>query len=256
MKTELIYSKNKTEDIENALTEIDRFRSSYSSMLEHSDNRFWDFFVSGILVCIGFLGLRLHITPVYLFFIAGVIMFAGSCFSKRGIIASLTDHKLQKNYATLIQKDNELQALIAELKEIRDYVEISNVLQDTYARYHGSLDIKVDEKHNPDGTSYYEMNIVTQGYSDDLGRSGSIRVPGINRTFKLSRAAMDKTFSRGIIDFSWLDGNLFECARKAADIHEDMNAFNMAGQKKLPMKEDLPKAEFQNSGDNPRDILD
>ena len=96
MKTELIYSKNKTEDIENALTEIDRFRSSYSSMLEHSDNRFWDFFVSGILVCIGFLGLRLHITPVYLFFIAGVIMFAGSCFSKRGIIASLTDHKIQK----------------------------------------------------------------------------------------------------------------------------------------------------------------
>ena len=256
MKTELIYSKNKSEDIENAIVEIDRFRAQYVSMFESGDYRFLDVFISGLIICLGFLGLRLHIFPLYIYLFGGVFMFFYSLMSKRGIIGAMRRNALKNEYAVLIQKDKELQALIEELNEIKNYVEISNILQETYARYHGSLDIKVDEKHNPSGTTYFEMSIVTHGYSDDLGKSGSIKIPGINRTFKLTPAAMDKIFSRGIIDFSWLDGNLFECARKASDLNADMSAFAPRGQKRLPMKDDLPKAEFQNSGDNPRDILD
>lgn len=257
MKTELIYSKNKSEDIEKALTEIERFRAQYSTLLEGSDSRFWDYMLSGLLMCIGFLSLRLHILPlIYIFMPAGFISLLYSIFSTRGIFGPMRERMIRHENATLISKDNELKALVDELNEIKSYVEISNILQETYARYKGSLDIKVDEKHNSDGTTYYEMNIVTQGYSDDLGPGGSIRIPGINRTFKLSRAAMDKTFSRGVIDFSWLDGDLFECAQKAADIHENMDYFSLNKQKKLPLKEDLPRAEFYNSGDNPRDILD
>ncbi len=257
MKTELIYSKNKSEDIENALTEIERFRSQYSTLLESSDNRFWDYMLSGLLMCAGFLSLRLHILPlIYIFMPAGIISLLYSIFSTRGIIGPIRERMARSENTVLIEKDNELKALVDELKEIKNYVEISNILQETYARYNGSLDIKVDEKHNTDGTAYYEMNIVTQGYSDDLGKSGSIRIPGINRTFKLTRTAMDKIFSRGVIDFSWLDGDLFGCAQKAADIHEGMTVFSINNRKKLPMKDEMPTAEFQNSGDNPRDILD
>ncbi len=257
MKTELIYSKNKSEDIDKAITEIEHFRSQYTPMLKHSDNRFWDYMLSGLLMCLGFLSLRLHILPlIYIFMPTGIISLLYSIFSTRGIFGPMRERMMLHENAALISEDKELKALVDELKEIKNYVEISNILQETYARYNGSLDIKVDEKHNSDGSTYYEMNIVTQGYSDDLGKSGSIRIPGINRTFKLSRAAMDKTFSRGVIDFSWLDGNLFDCAQRAADIHEGMNSFGLTNQKKLPLKEDLPRAEFLNSGDNPRDILD
>ncbi|MBP5607309.1 MAG: hypothetical protein J6X66_03455 [Lachnospiraceae bacterium] len=257
MKTELIYSKNKSEDIENAITEIENFRSQYSSMLESSDYRFWDYMISGLLLCAGFLSLRLHILPlIYIFMPTGIISLLYSIFSTHGITGPIRARMARNENAALIEKDNELKSLLDELKEIKDYVEISNILQETYARYNGSLDIKVDEKHNTDGTTYFEMNIVTQGYSDDLGKSGSIRIPGINRTFRLTRAALDKTFSRGVIDFSWLDGDLFGCARKAADIHEGMTILGLNNRKRLPMKDEMPKAEFLNSGDNPRDILD
>jgi len=257
MKTELIYSKNKSEDIENAITEIERFRSQYSTLLENSDNRFWDYMLSGLLMCVGFLSLRLHILPlIYIFMPAGVISLLYSIFSTRGIIGPMRERMMRRENAMLIAEDDELKALLEELKEIKNYVEISNILQETYARYNGSLDIKVDEKHNSDGSTYFEMNIVTQGYSDDLGKSGSIRIPGINRSFKISRTAMDKIFSRGVIDFSWLDGDLFDCAQKAADIHDGMTILGLNNRKRLPMKDEMPRAEFQNSGDNPRDILD
>ena len=257
MKTELIYSKNKSEDIENAITEIERFRTQYTPMLENGDYRFLDMFISGLSMFIGILGgVRLHIIPLSFFLFAGIIMLLYSLMSKHGMIGTLQRNSVKNNYAALIQKDNELKELIEELREIQNYVEISNTLQETYARYQGSIDIKVEEKHNPSGSTYFEMSIVTHGYSDDLGKSGSIKVPGINRTFRLTPAAMDKIFSRGIIDFSWLDGDLYGCAQKAADINQDMTLFGLNSRKKLPMKEDLPKAEFQNSGDNPRDILD
>ena len=256
MKTELIYSKNKYEDIENAIVEIDRFRAQYVSMFESGDYRFLDVFISGLIVCLGFLGIRLHILPLYVFLFGGVLMFFYSLMSKRGIIGAIRQNAIKNEMGALMQKDKELKDLIEELNEIKNYVEISNVLQETYARYHGSLDIKVEEKHNPSGATYFEMSIVTHGYSDDLGKSGSIKIPGRNRTIKLTPTAMDKIFSRGIIDFSWLDGNLYDCAQKASDLHADMSAFAPKGQKRLPLKDDLPKAEFQKSGNNPRDILD
>ena len=86
MKTELIYSKNRCEDIENAIVEIDRFRAQYVSMFESGDYRFLDVFISGLLVCLGFLGIRLHILPLYIFLFVGVLMFFYSLMSKRGII--------------------------------------------------------------------------------------------------------------------------------------------------------------------------
>ncbi|MBR3525862.1 MAG: hypothetical protein IKO11_08435, partial [Lachnospiraceae bacterium] len=162
MKTELIYSRNKSGDIEKAVENIDRFRRQYLPLLE----------------------------------------------SGRGLFAPLRRRIIRRRYAQLITGDNELQLQLEALKEIQRYVEISNLIQDCVLRYHGAVDIRVKEEGREADEACYELSVVTEGYLDDLGSGGSVKIPGIRRSFKLSRHAMEKTFRRGVIDFSWLDDEL------------------------------------------------
>ena len=210
MKTELIYSRNKSGDIEKAIENIDRFRRQYLPLLE----------------------------------------------SGKGLFAPIRRKIIRRRYAALIEEDKELQTQLAELEEIRKYIEISNLVQDSFLRYHGSIDIRVKEEKAEAGDAGFEMTLITEGYSDDLGSSGSIKIPGIRRNFKLSQRAMEKTFRRGAIDFSWLDDELIEIAQKTADLCNGMRGFDTAAQKALPLREDLRKQPFDLSGENPRDILE
>ena len=210
MKTELIYSRNKSGDIEKAIENIDRFRRQYLPLLE----------------------------------------------SGKGLFAPIRRKIIRRRYAALIEEDKELQTQLAELEEIRKYIEISNLVQDSFLRYHGSIDIRVKEEKAEAGDAGFEMTLITEGYSDDLGSSGSIKIPGIRRNFKLSQRAMEKTFRRGAIDFSWLDDELIESAQKTADLCNGMRGFDTAAQKALPLREDLRKQPFDLSGENPRDILE
>ena len=210
MKTELIYSRNKSDDIEKAIENIDRFRRQYLPLLE----------------------------------------------SGKGLFAPIRRRIIRRRYAMLMAEDQELQLQLEQLKEIQGYVAISNLVQDSVLRYHGSIDIRVKEENSDAEDACYEMTVVTEGYSDDLGSSGSVKIPGIRRSFRLSRHAMEKTFRRGVIDFSWLDDELMDCAQRTAAMCNGMqgSAQNTSGG--LPLKEDLEQASFDTSGENPRDIIE
>ncbi len=175
---------------------------------------------------------------------------------KRGIFYSLRRSVISHRYPGLLETDESLQELVSQLEEIKNYVEASNVLQETYERYHGSLDIKVDSKHAKDKTPYYVLSIITDGYSDDIGSSGRVKIPGMRRSFNFSQEAMDRTFRRGVIDFSWLDGELCENGRRINDLCGDMNFFGSAAQKRLPLNEQSMQTAFENSGFNRHDILE
>ena len=207
MKTELIYSNNRAEDIDRALEEIARFRSQYAYLVRERKGRL------------------------------------------RRLLA-------ERRYGSLMAADADLAKLVEELTELRGLVEISNVIRDTFERYHGSMDIKVQERHGAEKQVYYELFVITDGYSDDVGKSGSVRIPGMQRSFTLSREALDKSFRRGVIDFSWLDGALYNCARRAASLRQDLRICGSEEPKALPMKKELPAVDFQDSGDNPGDILE
>ena len=209
MKTELIYSRNKSGDIEKAVENIDRFRRQYLPLLE----------------------------------------------SGRGLFAPLRRRIIRRRYAQLITGDNELQLQLEALKEIQRYVEISNLIQDCVLRYHGAVDIRVKEEGREADEACYELSVVTEGYLDDLGSGGSVKIPGIRRSFKLSRHAMEKTFRRGVIDFSWLDDELIDCAQRTAAMCSGMRGYGMNVSGALPMKEDLPQASFDPGGENPRNII-
>ncbi|MBR5421992.1 MAG: hypothetical protein IK115_12680 [Lachnospiraceae bacterium] len=180
MKTELIYSKCRSTDIERAIEEIDRFRQRYSGMLE----------------------------------------------CRPGLFASFRRRKIQQRFAPLIETDKMLKVFQEELEQIRKYVEISNVIQDISERYQGSIDIKVDRKPSSDETPSYELCVITDGYSDDIGDSGSVRLPGMRRCYTLTQDVMDRTFSRGRIDFSWLDGALYDNAQKVSALCGDINTYS------------------------------
>ena len=199
MKTELIYSRNKSDDIEKAIENIDRFRRQYLPLLEGG----------------------------------------------RGLFAPLRRRIIRRRFAQLISGDQELQQQLESLKEI----------QDSVLRYHGAVDIRVKEEASEADDACYELNVVTEGYMDDLGSGGSVKIPGIRRSFKLSRHAMEKTFRRGVIDFSWLDDELIDCAQRTAAMCNGMRGFEMNVSGGLPMKEDLPPASFDPGGENPRDII-
>ena len=209
MKTELIYSRNKSDDIEKAIENIDRFRRQYLPLLD----------------------------------------------SGKGIFAPIRRRIIRRRFALLIAEDAELQAQLEKLKGIQRYVEISNLVQDSVLRYHGSVDIRVKEDSSEAEEQFYEMTLVTEGYSDDLGSSGSVKIPGIRRSFKLTQHAMEKTFRRGVIDFSWLDDELIDCAGRTAAMCNGMQGFGTNVSGGLPQKEDLEQAAFDTSGENPRDII-
>ncbi|MCR4642707.1 MAG: hypothetical protein K5697_11865 [Lachnospiraceae bacterium] len=209
MKTELIYSRNKSDDIEKAIENIDRFRRQYLPLLEGG----------------------------------------------RGLFAPLRRRIIRRRYAQLISGDQELQLQLESLKEIQRYVEISNLIQDSVLRYHGAVDIRVKEEASEADDACYELNVVTEGYMDDLGSGGSVKIPGIRRSFKLTRHAMEKTFRRGVIDFSWLDDELIDCAQRTAAMCNGMRGFEVKVSGGLPMKEDLPPASFDPGGENPHDII-
>lgn len=213
MQTELIYSKNRCEDIDAALEQIAAFRQGYRFMIETRTG---------------------HGTGLF-----------------RVLLNRLRIALSPHGFSELQESDRALEASENELKQLRDLVEISNVLQDTYQKYRGKLDIRVKDK----GKKGYLLTILTLAYSDTLPGGGLIRIPQMKKEFYITANDVANIFRRGVVDFSWLDGMLALQAQALSSVTESF-ARQSAAQKALPMKQYLPAPEFEDAGDNPVDILD
>ena len=213
MKTELIYSKNRYEDIDHAIGQINAFRSRYRFLIE---TRFGQ--GTGLFRVLGN-RLRMLLQPA--------------------------------GYSDLSESDRALEASQKELQDLRDLVEISNVLQDTYQKCGGKLDLRVKEKENKE----YQVTILTQAYSDTLPGGGLITVPQMKKEYRITADAMEKIFRRGVVDFSWVDGCLSSQAQDLSSLSDTLFLLP-AAQKMLPVKEALSAPDFEAPGDNPVDILD
>ncbi|MBR1471383.1 MAG: hypothetical protein IJ600_07055 [Lachnospiraceae bacterium] len=159
---------------------------------------------------------------------------------------------LPGRYGALAAADMQLEKLCEELQQVRELVFLSNTLQELYGKYRGRIDLKLKNK-NKKGCL---LLISTDGYSDDLGSGGSVRVPAMQREFALSHEDADRIFRPGAVDFSWLDGELSEIERKADTLHAGLLQNIFSTQKALPLHQDLPPFSFETPGDNPGDILD
>ena len=213
MKTELIYSKNRFEEIDTALKQIEAFRAGYRDMIETRTG-------------------------------CGVGLF-------RVLLNRLRISLKPSNFRALQDSDRTLEETVAKLESLRDLVEISNTLQDTYQKYNGKIDLRIKDK----GKKGYLLTIGTSGYSDTLPGGGVIRIPAMQKEYYISANVIDKTFRRGIVDFSWLDGELSTQARSLSSVTDCLTALPTA-QKSLPMQRSLPAPVFEDAGDNPIDILD
>lgn len=213
MKTELIYSKNRYEDIDHALSQITAFRSRYRFMIETRTGQ-------------------------------GTGLF-------RVLLNRLRMVFQPADYMELSAADQSLEASEKELQNLRDLVEISNALQDAYQKCGGKLDLRVKDK----GKKGYQITITTAAYSDTLPGGGLVKVPQTKKEFYITEASMEKIFRRGVVDFSWLDGQLAAQTQELASVAESF-ATQPVSQKALPMKSNIPHPEFADMGDNPIDILD
>ncbi len=211
MKTELIYSRNSYEDIKLAIDEIQSFRQAYLPVIDPQPGNGQSFFT----VLAG----RLQL----LFF--------------------------PMRFRNLQDADDDLKKLCNELEELAELVQISNLMQQTYAKYNGKMDVRVKASGKHD----FKLTLSTGGYSDDIGLSGSVRIPPIKREFILKAEAVDKCFSRGIIDFSWIDARLNEVCGNISRLQNSM-PINRMPAAYTPAVPALP--DFKASGESPRDILE
>ncbi len=211
MRTELIYSRNSYEDIKLAIDEIQSFRQAYLPVIDPASDPKLGLF--SILAG----KLKLMLFPM--------------------------------RFRGLMDSDENLKALCVRLEELAELVQISNLMQSTYAKYNGKMDVRV----KPSGKHDYKLTLSTGGYSDDIGSGGSVRIPPIKREFILKEASVDKSFSRGIIDFSWIDGELDETCRNISRLQNSMpvSRIPLAYTPEVPA---LP--EFKTEGISPRDILE
>ncbi|MCR5251715.1 MAG: hypothetical protein K6E50_14045 [Lachnospiraceae bacterium] len=256
MKTEIIYSRNRKEDIDRALEEIAAFRRQYASVLTVTDGRRGEALCGGLMICGAVTGLVLDSLITLPLLHLGIFFLGHSFAAKKSIASWIRENMIRKRCAGLIESDATLEGLVKDLEELGAYVEISNVMQECYERYQGKMDVRVDERRDDNGESCHVLSIITDGYSDDIGKSGRVKIPGMTRSFPISPEAFQKIFRRGVIDFSWLDGQLSTCAQRMRALREEIGAFGAGAQKALPMKETPDAVEFRDIGDNPRDILD
>ena len=211
MRTELIYSRNRYEDIKYAIDEIQSFRNAYMPLIKPGTDQGQG--VLGVLAC----KFRL-------------LLFPG-------------------RYKPMMASDVTLDSLCKKLEELAEIVSVSNLIQTTYAKYRGKMDVRV----KPCGEGHYTLTVSTDGYSDDIGTGGSVRIPAIKREFHLSSDAVDKSFSRGVIDFSWVDSELNYLCGNIHDITSSMHGLGMRASHYNPLPA-LPV--FDDTGDKKRDILE
>ena len=211
MRTELIYSRNKYEDIKLAIDEIESFRKTYLPVIDPKPDDgtgLLSFFANR---------LRLLVFPM--------------------------------RFRNLQDTDISLSKMCDQLKELAGLVQISNLMQNTYAKYNGKMDVRV----KPSGKEHFKLTVSTDGYSDDIGTGGSVRIPAIKREFLLTTATVDKSFSRGIIDFSWVDGELNALCRNVSMVQA---AFGKTGMP-VAYKPELPALPvFDDSSDTSKDYLE
>lgn len=211
MRTELIYSRNNYEDIKLAIDEIQSFRQAYLPVIDPMPGNGQSIF--------SVFAARLQL----LFF--------------------------PMRFRNLQDSDDTLKDLCKKLEDLAELVQISNLMQSTYAKYNGKMDVRVKAAGKHD----FKLTLSTGGYSDDIGSSGSVRIPPIKREFTLSAGSVDKCFSRGMIDFSWIDAELNEVCGNISKLQNSMHLHNMpvAYNPEVPA---LP--DFNVSGESPRDILE
>ncbi len=211
MKTELIYSRNDHEAIQAAVEEIQAFRRAYLPVIRPS--------------------------------------FGDGSGPVRVIYNRLLLTLFPGRFKSLQDSDNALSSLQDQLSELGKLVQISNLMQSTYAKYNGKMDIRV----KPDGKNRFKLSVTTGGYSDDIGHSGSVRIPPINRDFRLSSKAIDKCFARGVIDFSWIDDELNAISKDISGLQASMVS---EGVRSMMPRAPLSLPMFNDRGDNPKDILE
>ena len=211
MRTELIYSRNRYEDIRLAIDEIQSFRNAYLPVIDPRPDD-------------------------------GQGLFSAFANRLRLLLFPMRFRNLQDS-------DIALSKMCEQLEELADLVQVSNLMQTTYEKYNGKMDVRV----KPSGKSHFTLTVSTSGYSDDIGISGSVRIPAIKREFRLTSEAVDKSFSRGTIDFSWVDGELNSICRNISSIQSAISKPGMpvAYAPTLPA---LPV--FDDTGDKKTDILE
>ena len=211
MRTELIYSRNRYEDIKYAIDEIHSFRNAYLPLINpDADNGLGPL---NILAC----KFRLFLFP--------------------------------RRYKPMMASDVTLDTLSKKLEELAEIVSVSNLIETTYAKYRGKMDVRVKSS----GEDHYTLTVSTDGYSDDIGTGGSVRIPAIKRDFALTSKAVDKTFSRGVIDFSWVDSELNSLCGNIHDVTSSMQGAGMRASHYNPLPA-LPV--FDDRGDKKMDILE
>ena len=211
MKTELIYSRNHYEDIRLAIDEIQAFRQAYLPLTDPNPGN-----SAGIFSML-MNRLRLLVFPM--------------------------------RFRGLQETDDTLKALCDKLTQLAELVQISDLMQTTYARYNGKMDVRVKSS----GKHKYKLIVSTGGYSDDIGNSGSVRIPPIKREFMLDEDSVDRVFSRGVIDFSWIDGELNGLCCEIRSLQSRIASSHMP-LTYSPAPPALPV--FDDSGESPRDILE
>lgn len=210
MRTELIYSRNRYEDIKYAIDEIQSFRNAYMPLIDpDADNGLGTL---NTLAC----KLRLLLYP--------------------------------RRYKPMMASDAALSGMCKKLEELAEIVSVSNLIESTYIKYNGKMDVHVKQAED-----HFTLTVSTSGYSDDIGSGGSVRIPAIKREFLLTPEAVERSFSRGLIDFSWVDSELNHVCRNIDELSASMHNMGMRASHYNPLPA-LPV--FDDKGDKKRDILE